>query len=67
MQVSSSSGDPAIGVSDNNVYVIWSDLFGGPTEIIYRTSTDGGTIFESESSNVSADSGSSDSPSIAVS
>jgi len=51
--------NPSVAASGNNVYVMWVDQLSGPTDIISRTSTDGGTTFESEPSNVSANNGSS--------
>jgi hypothetical protein len=40
------SGEPAIVVSGNNVYVVWEELVGpGAAEIFYKKSTDGGATF----------------------
>ena len=38
---------PSIGVSGNNVYVVWRDNTPGNFDILYRRSTDGGSSFSS--------------------
>jgi hypothetical protein len=40
------SGEPAIAVSGDNVYVVWEELVGpGAAEILCKRSTDGGATF----------------------
>jgi hypothetical protein len=59
---------PAIAAAENNVYLVWADgIAAVVNDIIYRTSTDGGTTFEPESSNLSTNTGDSIKPSIAAS
>jgi hypothetical protein len=58
---------PAIAVSNNNVYVVWSDDSSGSLEILYRTSADRGTTFNPIFTNLSTDDGDTFSPDIAVS
>jgi hypothetical protein len=55
------SGAPSIAASGNNVYVVWIDQGAvdqgtGGQDIFYRRSTDGGTSFEPQVSNLSAES-----------
>jgi hypothetical protein len=59
------SAGPAIAVSGNNVYVVWSDNTPGRGEIFYRRSIDGGATFSS-TINLSNNTGFSDSPDIAI-
>jgi hypothetical protein len=68
--LSNNTGDsafPAISVADNNVYVVWADGTPGPLEILYRPSTDNGVTFDPTATNLSASTGVSNTPSIAVS
>lgn len=58
---------PAIAVSNNNVYVVWSDDSSGSLEILYRTSANRGTTFNPIITNLSTDDGDTFSPDIAVS
>jgi hypothetical protein len=64
---SDSLAPPAIAVSSNNVYVVWSDSPITGSEILYRTSADNGNTFPAVSTNLSASSGQSTQPAIAVS
>ena len=61
------SARPAIALSGNNVHVVWDDNTSGNFDILYRRSTDGGASFTESTKNISANSGSSFSPAIAVS
>ena len=60
------SENPAIAVSGNSVYVVWSDNTSGNNEILFVKSTDAGGHFTNPD-NVSNNPGSSENPSIAVS
>lgn len=60
------SFQPAIAVSGNNVYVVWSDNTPGRTDIFYTRSMDGGATFGGII-NLSNTTGSSGSPTIAIS
>ena len=57
---------PAIAVSGNNVYVVWSDDTPGNNEILYKRSTDGGNSFVEPTENLSNNDGSSELPAIAA-
>ena len=60
------SSFPAIAMSGSNVYVVWEDLASLATkEVLYRTSADNGATFPAIISNLSADPGESENPSIA--
>ena len=61
------SARPAIALSGNNVHVVWDDNTPGNSDILYRRSTDGGASFTEPTKNLSANSGSSANPAIAVS
>lgn len=61
-----SSESPAIGVSGNNVYVVWLDNTPGNFEILLRKSINAGATFGS-TINVSQNSGSSGLPAISIS
>jgi hypothetical protein len=57
---------PAVAVSGDNVYVVWSDNSPGNFEILYRRSTDGGETF-GDTVNLSITAGDSSAPAVAVS
>ena len=57
---------PKIAVSGPNVYVIWQDESGGPSQIFYSRSTDGGDTFTAPR-NLSQAPGAARSPVIAIS
>ena len=59
------SAGPAIAVSGNNVYVVWSDNTPGRGDIFYRRSIDGGATFSS-TVNLSNNNGRSITPAVAV-
>jgi hypothetical protein len=61
-----SSENPAIAVSGNAVYVVWSDNTSGNNEILFIKSTDAGANF-TDQKNISNNPGSSENPAIAVS
>jgi hypothetical protein len=62
-----SSFNPAIALSGNNVYVVWDDNTSGTVEIIYRTSANNGDTFPAIMTNLSANTGTSSIPAIALS
>jgi hypothetical protein len=64
----SSSIEPSIAVSGNNVYVVWEDSpITTTAEILYRTSANNGNTFSAVSTNLSTTAGFSTQPAIAVS
>jgi hypothetical protein len=59
---------PAIALSGNNVYTVWSQgTASGNTDILYRTSANNGDTFPAVGTNLSANIGASIQPAIAVS
>jgi hypothetical protein len=60
------SHDPAIAVSDNNVYTVWAGFTSGSFDIFYRTSPNSGVSFPNIVSNLSATTGDSVRPAIAA-
>ena len=60
------SSEPAISLSSNNIYVVWSDrpLTIANSEILYRTSSDNGATFPSLLTNLSVNAGESRVPAI---
>lgn len=63
-----SSESPAIAVLGNNVYFVWKEFVGGTNnEILYRRSTDGGTLFDPVLTNISNNPAGSIAPAISVS
>ena len=66
--LSSSGGDsefPAIALSGNNVYVVWTNFTSG-FEILYRTSANNGDTFPAVLTNLSANAGASFNPAIGI-
>jgi len=57
---------PRVGVSGDNVYVVWQDVSLGNDEVFFASSSDNGATF-GEPVNISSNDGSSASPQIAVS
>jgi hypothetical protein len=67
--LSSSGGDsefPAIALSGNNVYVVWTNFTSGNFEILYRTSANNGDTFPAVLTNLSANAGASFNPAIGI-
>lgn len=62
-----SSFSPAVAISGNNVYVVWKDIRSGNFEILYIASADSGVTFDDILSNLSTNTGASESPTIGVS
>jgi len=60
------SEDPAIAVSGNNVYVVWSDDSFGNSDILFKRSLDSGASFSTDSTNLSENTASSIRPAISA-
>jgi hypothetical protein len=60
------SENPALAVSGNTVYVVWSDNTSGNSEILFIKSTDAGANF-TDPDNISNNAGTSENPAIEVS
>ena len=60
------SGEPAIVLSSNNVYVVWEDGTHGNLDILYATSENNGDTFPATLTNLSTNTGESANPKIAV-
>ena len=61
------SSEPAIALSSNNIYVVWTGNTNSNLEVLYRTSPDNGVTFPSVMTNLSGNVGDSTNPSIAIS
>ena len=62
------SVDSAIALSGNNVYTVWQQSTASSNaDIMYRTSADNGATFPAVVTNVSANTGFSTTPAIAIS